>query len=136
MEEDRQRCLAAGINQHLTKPVSPARLIQEIARWVAADPSPELSSGEAGGANSARSAAHYDGGALNARISEIDALLASNNIAAERHALGLRQALAGLGHEQRMHDLEQAIDRLDFPTARTILAALSSELHAAQSAVR
>jgi CheY-like chemotaxis protein len=32
-EEDRQRALAAGFNEHLPKPVNPEELIELLARW-------------------------------------------------------------------------------------------------------
>jgi CheY-like chemotaxis protein len=31
--EDRQRALAAGFNEHLPKPVDPAKLIELLGRW-------------------------------------------------------------------------------------------------------
>ncbi len=37
MEQDRQRCLEAGMDDHLTKPLDPAKLIQAITRWVDVD---------------------------------------------------------------------------------------------------
>ncbi|MFC0202836.1 hybrid sensor histidine kinase/response regulator [Novosphingobium soli] len=36
-EEERQRCLAAGMNDHVTKPVDPALLIATLERWLRAD---------------------------------------------------------------------------------------------------
>jgi len=114
MEQDRQRCLEVGINQHLTKPVNPARLIQEIALWIAAVPA--LSTPVA-----------VDAVALNSLASDLDALLEANNIAAEQRVLHLREALLGAGFDERLNDLEQAIDRLDYPRARTLLAALMKE---------
>jgi CheY-like chemotaxis protein len=33
MEDDRQRCLAAGMNDHLAKPIDPVRLYQAILKW-------------------------------------------------------------------------------------------------------
>ena len=36
--EDRQRCLAAGMNDHLAKPVDPERLNQILRRWLPKPP--------------------------------------------------------------------------------------------------
>ena len=32
--EDREKSLAAGMNAHLTKPISPDALYDELARWL------------------------------------------------------------------------------------------------------
>lgn len=39
-EEERQRCLAAGMDDHLAKPFDPAHLIATLARWMRAAPAP------------------------------------------------------------------------------------------------
>ncbi|WP_448192196.1 PAS-domain containing protein [Azospirillum sp. sgz301742] len=38
MEGDRERCLAAGMNDHVGKPVDRARLLDTVARWLPAEP--------------------------------------------------------------------------------------------------
>ena len=124
MEQDRQRCFEAGINQHLTKPVNPARLIHEISRWLGAEPLLEL--GQAG-------AARLDIETFNHRMSELDTLLATNNIGAEKYAMRLRKELSGLGLDALLNDLEQAIDALDYPVARTILGSLIKKYHLSEA---
>jgi two-component system sensor histidine kinase/response regulator len=34
MEEDRQECLAAGMNAHVTKPIDPKQLVRTLLAWV------------------------------------------------------------------------------------------------------
>ena len=37
-EEDRRRCLAAGMNDHVGKPIVPARLFSALIQWLTAGP--------------------------------------------------------------------------------------------------
>jgi CheY-like chemotaxis protein len=36
MEQERQLCLDAGMNDHLTKPVDPKTLTRTLGRWIPA----------------------------------------------------------------------------------------------------
>lgn len=40
MQEDRQRCLAAGMNDHLAKPIEPDELWQALLKWIPPQTSP------------------------------------------------------------------------------------------------
>ena len=117
MEQDRQRCIEAGINQHLTKPINPTRLLNEIARWIRPD-----------AARESMPAAPVDMEVLSAQMAEVDSLLAENNIAAEERTQRLRRMLDGQGHDSLLDALEQAVDLLEYPRARSILANLSEAL--------
>ncbi|WP_263771644.1 response regulator [Propionivibrio soli] len=114
MEQDRQRCLEAGINQHLTKPVNPQRLISEIARWACADSPPVATPS-------------VDAQALQTLVADIDRLLAGNNLNAEKRVTELRAMLAGNGLETQMDKLELSIDGLNYREAREQLFTLAAQ---------
>ena len=40
MTEDRQKCIDAGCDDYITKPIDPKKLVGEIETWVAREPSP------------------------------------------------------------------------------------------------
>jgi two-component system sensor histidine kinase/response regulator len=46
MEGDRQRCLEAGMNDYIAKPIERARLIEVISRWLPATPAQARTGGE------------------------------------------------------------------------------------------
>ncbi|MCY2992917.1 MAG: response regulator [Planctomycetota bacterium] len=41
MSSDREKSLAAGMNDYVTKPIDPARLLATLSRWIKAPPAPE-----------------------------------------------------------------------------------------------
>lgn len=44
LAEERDRCLAAGMNDHVAKPVDPERLFEALTRWIKPSTSPKISS--------------------------------------------------------------------------------------------
>lgn len=134
MEQDRQRCLKAGIDRHLTKPVNPERLIHEISHWarLGLDDTMPLPTAMTEGKTDARDANTgtplFEPEKVNALIIDIDALLATNNMGAEKLTLQLRDVLEGHGFDVRLEKLEEAVDQLDYRSARKILAELGNDL--------
>ncbi|MEI7612512.1 MAG: response regulator [Betaproteobacteria bacterium] len=120
LEQDRQRCLEAGIDHHLTKPVHPERLIAEISRWA--------SPGFVCAATSSAGRFPFEAAVSNALIADIDALLATNNMNAEDIILQLHDVLAGLGFDECLERLDEAIDNLNYSLARHILNELANAL--------
>ncbi|WP_051341390.1 response regulator [Azospirillum halopraeferens] len=75
MEGDRERCLAAGMNDHIAKPVDRAHLLDTVARWLAAAPggAPEpAADGAPGGASGGPRADTLDEGVLDQLAADID----------------------------------------------------------------
>ena len=58
LEADRQRCLDAGMNEHLAKPIEPARLWQALQHWIA--PRPGYTHGQGADLPSALAVASVD----------------------------------------------------------------------------
>ena len=113
-----------GVDVILVKPVEPSRLLDALSNvWHGSSGDPGIGSAEAGDLP--------DPGGLHALLEELDALLGANNVAAEACAQRLRQILAGQGYDTELNALEQAIDQLDYPVARTRLAALVREQYEA-----
>ena len=109
-----------GVDAILVKPVEPSRLLDALSNvWHGPPAEVEIIAGSVDASDS--------GDLLHVLVNELDALLVANNVAAEGCAQRLREALAGQGADARLNALEQAIDRLDYPVARTKLAALVRE---------
>ncbi len=149
MPGDRERCLAAGMDDHIAKPVNRTGLMSQIGRWLAARPKP-VNSGE--GADSAaldpidedtfrRLTGDLDGGLLpdligsfiaeaRARSMKIGRAAAETNLAAlDNESQGLADLAETFGARHLRHcasGITAAVRVGDADTARTLAASVNN----------
>ncbi len=122
-EEDRRRCLAAGMNDHLAKPVQAAALLGVLHRWLpAASPSPAAAAGAQGPSDECRRAAV-------AALDRLETLLMADDMAATTLFREMSPVLGdALG--ARKEQMAGQLDGFDFPAALETLRAARGALAA------
>ena len=162
MEGDRERCIAAGMDDYIAKPVRFEELDAALTRWTGAAPSPEASSPPAGEGDDVldhsqldelrRLGARADDGELLAglvgtfldevtvRLAELrDAAQRQDSRALVRVAHTLKGSCAALGARRAAAasaGLEAAAEAGDFAGVADRLRALEAELEAATTALQ
>jgi len=118
-EEDRERCLAAGMSDHVAKPVDPESLYSTLLKWL-----PAPTRGPADGLQ--ESPSDIDWAAVRHCLEELEVLLAHDDMRAPalfRESAGLLQP--ALGKDYRAMD--RHLSNLDFPLALAVLQESRSE---------
>ena len=111
-DEDRRRCLAAGMDGYLAKPVAPDDLVAAMLRWIPVKPGPAARGAPPALAPAAETAA----------LDRLEALLAADDMAATRACRELAPHLrACLG--DRVDSFEREVGAFDFQAALATLRA-------------
>ena len=135
MEADRQKCFAAGMNDHVAKPIEPAALWSALGRWIR--PRPGLGAPPTGAPPGTRPLApHTPIGTVPAP--NRPAVVAFPSVAGLDTTLGLQRALGkpalygemlrrfAQGQADVLHDLQQALDAGDAVLAERLAHTLRS----------
>ncbi len=95
MAEERERCLAEGMNDHLTKPIDPEALYRALVRWCPLAPVPGSGSGLVSGSGSG-SVAPAAGAPPMAGMAGVGEIVGSDPLAVPRTDNPLPAAIEGL----------------------------------------
>lgn len=113
LEQDRQACLAAGMREHLVKPLSPETLLEVLLRWIKPRPEPVL-----------RPLEEQELARLVSLLQELRQLLSNNNYLAIRKAEAIAALLNGTTLHEPASPLLEAAGQLKFKAALAALGDL------------
>jgi PAS domain S-box-containing protein len=116
LAEDRARCFAVGMNDHLGKPIVPARLVETLRRWV----DPATHQGRMPMEDQAPAS-----GLAPERLNQLRQLIADNDYVPAELLSDLRRD-ASADQRQALADIEQALALFDYDKAAALLTTLPS----------
>ena len=115
MDEARERCFAAGMDDHLSKPIQPDLLMAKLVRWLGSDPPAKAAVADPQAL--ARAAA------ILPRLAE---LIGTGDLQSQDVVVELCAALAGGPLAELALDLKGRLEDFDFPRAAAVLQDLQS----------
>ena len=120
MERDREKSLAAGMNDHLAKPIQIEELIACLTRWITPPPANEQ--------NSPDEEYIMEPAVLARRLHILRNMIADNEFIPDEFLHDLKSGLPQAAAEE-LDKLVQAISRYDYGRARAALAALAARVN-------
>ena len=119
MPETRQACLAAGMVDHLAKPILLETLVDTLVRWVDHQAIPGATTG---------AAKAVDGAALAPLLAELEKMLTNNMLGARKIGGEIESLVAGTALESAFQPTLQATRRLKFKEALAALPGFKQAL--------
>jgi CheY-like chemotaxis protein len=117
MAADREACLAAGMNDHVAKPIEPQDLYRSLLKWIR----PRVATG--------RSAHHHTAPAVLVELPDIAGLDQASGLS---RVLGKKQVYLSMlrkflaGQQSFAHDMQSALDSSDWARAERLAHTLKS----------
>ncbi len=128
MVQDRQACLDAGMNDHVSKPIEPDVLVTRLLAWVEPLPAVPPSKQEASASSSPQAADKVDMRQVEPLLVELEQLLAQNLLKARQVAQQIDDLLAATEHGPTVSGISNMTKKMRYKEALSALKVFASKL--------